>query len=266
MNFARRPKQPRGFTLIEMMISVTLMAVVLASGYMCLSAGVDSKNLIEARTEGVQSARVALALMAADLRMAVPMAGDTEFIGMRRTITGVDADNIDFSTRNYTPHGSREPDYCEISYYLEPDEESGSFILRRRRDPTPDPEPLIGGSREEIARGVKGLRIEYYDGFDWWDDWGDPEGKTKGMTRPPLNSYGLPEAVRITLLFDPESSIHKSGEPATEPKEGMTFQTVARLDLAPYFARQTSSSSSSSSGSTAQSPGAAPAGLPGGPQ
>jgi hypothetical protein len=168
---------------------------------------------------------------------------------MRRTVGESDADNLDFSTRNYNPRKAREPDYCEISYFLARDPESDSFILTRRRDATPDPEPLEGGVQEEIARGVRGLRFEYYDGFDWFDDWGDPEGKTKGMMNPPSNSYGLPEAVKITIVFDPETKARKSAEAGKESedesstKTPMTFQTIARLDLAEYFNRQTVSSS-----------------------
>jgi prepilin-type N-terminal cleavage/methylation domain-containing protein len=238
-----------GFTLIEMIVSAGLMGVILSSAYMCLSAGVASKKLIEARSDATQSARVALALIAADLRMAVPMTGDFEFVGMRRVVGGADADNIDFSTRNYTPRNSREPDYCEVSYYLEKDPDADSFILIRRRDATPDPEPMAGGSREEIARGVRGFRIQYYDGIEWWTEWGDPEGKTKGMMYPPLNSYGLPEAVSITLEFDPEGPKKKLEGEATEEetKALLTFETTARLTLAPYFALQSKSSSSSTS-------------------
>ena len=72
-----------GFTLIELIISVGLVGVIFVSGFVCLSAGVSSKKLIETRGDATQSARVALALMAADLRMAVPMQGDFEFVGMR---------------------------------------------------------------------------------------------------------------------------------------------------------------------------------------
>jgi type II secretion system protein J len=260
----RRQPAAAAFTLIEMIVSAAIMALVLASGYACLSAGVSTKKLIEARSEGVQSARVALALMAADLRQAIPMPGNDEFLGMRRTMEGADADNIDFSTRNYTPRNAHEPDYCEISYFLEPDPSSDAYILRRRRDATPDPEPLAGGGREEIVRGVTSLRIEYYDGIEWWDDWGDPDGKAKGMTYPPLNSYGLPEAVRITLTFDPEAPKRKRDaapsaemDSDSESHTPMTFQTIARLDLAGYFARQTRSSSANNNAQ--QEPGAAPA-------
>jgi prepilin-type N-terminal cleavage/methylation domain-containing protein len=240
-----------GFTLIELIISAALMAIVIGTAYACLSAGVAGKRLVEARGEGTQSARVALSMMAADLRAAIPLPGKVEFLGMRRTIGEVEAGNLDFSTRNYNQRKLREPDYCEISYFLAPDKESDSFVLMRRRDATPDPEPLEGGVQEEIARGVRGLRFEFYDGYDWFDDWGDPDGKTKGMMYPPSNSYGLPEAVRITIVFDPETrGPRKTSAPHPGPlpegegeKAPMTFQTTARLDLAAYFNRQAVSQS-----------------------
>jgi hypothetical protein len=108
--------------------------------------------------------------------------------------------------------------------------------LWRRRDPSPDDEPLAGGSREEIARGLTGLKFEYSDGFDWYDQWGDPAGKRKKdeTTRAEHpNLFGLPEAVRITLWISPVTSrlSRPSGdEQNSEPP--LVFQSVARLNLA----------------------------------
>lgn len=258
-----------GFTLVELIISAALMAIVLGSAYMCLSAGMKGQQLIDARGEGVQSARTALNMIAADLRAAIPIAGGKlDFLGMRRTVEGIDADNLDFSTRNYEPKREREPDYCEVSYFLTKDRESDSFLLIRRRDPTPDPEPLEGGAQQEIARGVRGLRVEYYDGYEWFDEWGDPEGKTKGMTFPPSNSYGLPEAVRITIVFDPETkrarsdSVVRAKEKSVDEKAPMTFQTIARIELAGLYNRQAASQSGASGNNNGaqqqqQQPGAA---------
>src|SRR3954470_13611636 len=123
----RTQQQRDGFTLIELIISSALMAVVLGSAYACLSAGISGKRLIEARADGVQSARVALSTMAADIRCAIPLPGKVEFLGMRRTMGEIDADNLDFSTRNYNPRKAREPDYCEISYFLARDPQTDSF-------------------------------------------------------------------------------------------------------------------------------------------
>jgi prepilin-type N-terminal cleavage/methylation domain-containing protein len=234
------------FTLIELMISVSIGAIILGAGYVCMNAGVESRRTVSARTEAAQTARAALDLIARDLRAAVPLSREFEFLGMRRMISGADADNVDFSARNYTPRKPREPDYCEVSYFLEADEKTGLFTLFRRRDPTPDPLPLEGGSREEIARNVAGLRFEYYDGIDWYDDWGDPTGQKQSSALAPPNMSGMPEAVRVTIEIDAEPAKTKPvDEQATRSR--LALQTVARLELTTYFGRQTVSTNNASS-------------------
>src|SRR5579859_7715500 len=92
-----------GFTLIEIMISAALIALILVSGYACLNAAVSSRKLIEPRLEVFQNARVAMAIMTADLRAACPLSKDYDFLGMHRMLGDVQADNLDFATHNYTP-------------------------------------------------------------------------------------------------------------------------------------------------------------------
>src|SRR5258705_5337893 len=139
-----------GFTLVELIISVSLMALILVSGYMCLNSGFASQKLIESRADAVQSARVAMTIMSADLRSACVLSKEFQFLGMHRMLGHVDADNLDFGTHNYTPRRSGEGDFCEVSYFVAPEPQSGKLSIWRRRDPTPDDEPLSGGSREEI--------------------------------------------------------------------------------------------------------------------
>ena len=238
MRFRARNGQEAGFTLIELVISSALMTIILVTGYLCLSAGVASEKLINTRSEAAQSARVALNLMTADLRSAVPLWREFEFVGMRRRIADADADNLDFGTRNYTPVNPAEMDFCEVSYFVEKDPGSNAYILFRRRDPTPDPEPLSGGQKEEIARGVAGLHLEYYDGWDWYDEWGDPENKQQFSAFPDPNVSGLPEAVKITLSFDPDYQQTSQGESNGPP---MVFQAVARLNMALFYYQRSSS-------------------------
>jgi type II secretion system protein J len=217
----------KAFTLIEMVVSAAIMSIILTGAYLCLSSGLRSQKVVESRADMVQNARVALGLICADLRCARPLSKEFEFLGMQRTIGTAQGDNLDFGTGNYTPKRAREGDFCEVSYYVAEDPDSGTLTLWRRRDPTPDDEPLSGGSREEIARGVRELRLEYYDGFDWFDTWGDPSGKRKKEDSFKLqpNLSGLPEAVRITLSIG-SSKAKEEGEPP------ITFQTVCRLNLA----------------------------------
>ena len=223
------------FTLIEVVISSALMALIVVSAYLCLHAAVSSQKLIEPRAAVLQNARVAMALMTADLRSACPLAKEFQFLGMHRMLGEIEADNLDFATHNYTPRRSREGDYCQVSFYLDKDEESGQFVLWRRRNPTIALDPLAGGSREELARGLRGVRFEYYDGLDWYESWGEVEGQAKAQNslRVRSNLTGMPEAVRITLWLDPNPRT-KPAEPQAEAvaEPPLVFQTVARLNLA----------------------------------
>jgi prepilin-type N-terminal cleavage/methylation domain-containing protein len=246
----------RAFTLIELVISAALMSLILTSAYVCLSAGTSSQKLIEARIEAVQNARVAMSFLTADLRSACALSKDSPFLGMQRTVENVQADNIDFATRNYTPKRPREGDYCQVSYFLQKDPASGNYSLWRRRNPTNSPDPLSGGRKEEIAQRVKGLRFQYYDGLEWYNTWGDadaPKRAKRGEQEPKQttddlvagNLSGLPEAVRVTLYIDVAEGKLKESEKAEPP---MVFQTVARLNLA--AAQRQSSLSGQSGGST----------------
>jgi prepilin-type N-terminal cleavage/methylation domain-containing protein len=222
--------RPAGFTLIELTISAAVASIILVASYLCLSAGVASQKLIEPRTEVLQSARVALAMMSADLRSACSLSPDYDFVGAQRTLGDIEADNLDFATHYHTPARPNEGDYCQISYYGDKGRGTNRFSLWRRRNPHLEPDPInSGGSKEEIARGLRGLTLEYFDGLDWYDTWGDAnvDKKVKYTTTPPPNLSGFPEAVRITLLLDPDPE--KSGEKREPP---LAFQTVVRLELA----------------------------------
>ena len=221
--------------MIELVISVALASIILVSAYLCLNSAIASRKLIEPRVDVLQSARVAMAILTADLRSACPLSKDFQFLGMTRKLEEVQADNLDFATHNYAPHRPGEGDYCQISIFLEKDPRSGRYILWRRRNPTIAPDPLSGGVREELARGLRGVQFEYYDGFDWYDSWGEIQsgGKPKSSLRDQSNLYGMPEAVRITLAFDNQSG-SKVTTPAetTKPEPPLVFSTVVRLNLA----------------------------------
>jgi hypothetical protein len=181
----------------------------------------------------IQTARVALELMSADLRAATPLSADNDFLGMDRQLDDVEADNLDFATHHYRAQGQAQADWCEVSYYLDKDAESGIVSLYRRRDPTPDPEPLVGGSKELIAENVRGLSCEFYDGFEWFETWGDPDGKQQFSEFPPGNLIGLPEAIRITLaIAPPEKPTSSSSDNATNRAPALVFQTTVRPALA----------------------------------
>lgn len=240
MTIQHRHSNLSGFTLIELVVSAGLMAIIMASAYLCLNGAVESQKTIGPRVEILQNARVAMAIMTADLRSACSLSKDFQFLGVHRMQGEVEADSLDFATHNYTPRRPREGDYCEASFFLDKNPSSGQYSLWRRRNPTLAPDPLSGGSREEIAQGLLGLRFEFYDGLEWYDTWGEVKGggKEQNSLRVQGNRSGMPEAVRITLGFDSHPRPVKTAalpevstpQAATEPP--MVFQTVVKLNLA----------------------------------
>jgi hypothetical protein len=135
-----------------------------------------------------------------------------------------------------------------VSYFVDRNPQTGELGLWRRRDPTRDPDPLEGGVREEIATGIAGFGLEYYDGFSWHDTWGKTAAETSTEETTALtryaNRYGMPEAVRITLAFSQES---------------LVFQTVVHLRLA-RKAMTSSLGTTGAEGSPAGADGAPPGG------
>src|SRR5437773_2148022 len=175
---------------------------------------------------------------------------------------------IHFPTTRLRVHADRtgdqrriDGDDCQVSYFLEQDPQTGKMSLWRRRNPTIGLDPFSGGDREEIASGVLGLRLEYYDGLDWFDTWGDSEGRGKQQYSllQRSNLYGLPDAVRITMSFDPNPRPTTSAN-ATTNEPALVFRTVARVNLSAALQR----SSSPGSGRATEAGGQTTAGPGGG--
>jgi hypothetical protein len=89
---------------------------------------------------------------------------------------------------------------------------------------------LSGGSKEEIVPGLRGLTLEYFDGLDWYDTWGDAsiKKKVKYTTTEAPNLSGFPEAVRITLLLDPnpeKARRKRAAAGVSRPWSGWSWRT-----------------------------------------
>ena len=242
-------QQTGAFTLIELVISTALMSLILVSAYLCLNAALAGKKLVEPRADAIQSARVAMTMLTQELRSACTLPGDSPFLGMKRTIGTAEADNLDFATHYYTPRRVNEGDFCEVSYYVQPDPQTGHLGLWRRQNPRLAPDPLAGGEKREIIPDILGLQLEYSDGEDWYETWGKVQGTAKAdnSQKEQGNVEGLPTAVRITLLVDanPQSKTDpQTGERTVEPP--LVSKTVAFLNLAETLQDDNSATSSGS--------------------
>lgn len=269
MNISRRlrspvaPTRPHAFTLVELVISVALLTLVLGAAYACLQAALGTRRTLEPRSDRFQAARVTLALLTADLRSAAPLHKGPEFLGAPRQLGKLSAGNLDFATHHFTPRLDGEGDYASVSWYVETDPATGEGVLWRRRNPGFSPDPLSGGRREEILRPVEGFDLQFYDGFDWFDTWGDPNGRARqeNSFRDRPNLVGMPKAVRITLTLPGEATPASGNASGTSTNAApVSFEAVVMIAAK----RPSGGSTPTPSGPTQAQPGA-PAGFPGQP-
>ena len=224
-NFKMKIKPERatrsGFTLIEVLVSVALVAVIMLLIWQTTGQTLNAKQRIEKRDELYHNAHVSVDKMVQDISMAFLVNGPSH-TGQRQgspqiktVFKGEDA-SLYFASLAHLRlfSGSRETEGSEMGYKVEQDPDNRDFlILMRRESKWMDDKPEEGGVWLPLASRVKKLKIEYYDGrkFDWQSSW-NTESDT-GMK--------LPRAVRISIDFDNPDN----------PDEDTSITTTALLEM-----------------------------------
>ena len=195
-------KDMRGFTLLEILISIVILVALMVGIYGVYSANMGAIHWASQKGQVFHMARIALDRMTKDLESAF-VASDLSkekirlgMIGKDLEIEGNPADRLDFTTLSHLVLDEREPhtDLCEVGYQLVEDPEGEGFILYRRDDGSLDDNLTEGGISHELARSVSGLDITYQDidGGEF-DNWDTVEGKP-GSALPSLI------LIRLTIM------------------------------------------------------------------
>src|SRR4029453_13424515 len=207
-----------GFTLIEVMIAMAILAVMAFLIFASTQRTLDSKEDTQKTDDLNHSVSMALSRMSADFQMAFLLSG-ADFLGTDGRINTVfigkedRADFPSFSRQRYFKD-AKEADYGEVGYFLEDNkEEPGVKLLLRRDSKNLDNKPEEGGKTEVLIGGVQELHFEYYDANkkEWMKSWDSSQLEY---------SNRLPRAVRIQIKVLPPDG-----------EEPMTFSTIAEVKL-----------------------------------
>lgn len=192
------PRWARGFTLIEVMITAAILALVISLIYGSFAASIKTMQIGEQGGEVYRKARVALERMTMEIGCAYlppDEEGETRcaFVGGDVTVEGIPQDTLQFTSAAPMISGTHKG-LKEVRFYLAPDPQEDIPCLMMREDPWDGQgRPIL------LAEGVQGVNITYYDSqgreFRRWD------------TNTPLFKKKLPRQVRITLFF------REGGEP-----------------------------------------------------
>ncbi|MBU3910995.1 MAG: prepilin-type N-terminal cleavage/methylation domain-containing protein [Candidatus Omnitrophica bacterium] len=199
-SFAHAPKRIRlrqGFTLVETLIALAILAMVVASTFTIFKSSSSSWQKGETRSERYHNARVAIGRISAEIAQAVLNENDqSRFIGQK--------DEVGFLSFVSTSSGIFE--LAEIEYWFDKNQK----VLMRNEDVDPDYDFSTQDYSDILAEGVSELEFSYYDGIKWEDSW--DSDLTEGM---------LPKAVKVKLKVE-----DKKG------KESEVFEVVTQLKTA----------------------------------
>jgi len=180
----------RGFTLLEVLVALALLAMVITLVQGAYSGAVRSTEAIGRDTERVHLAAVVLDRMVRELSTAFEDANRRQATGL---VLSTDLDGIatlSFTTRVPPIGGRTAGGDAEVGYALEEADEGVDLV--RRETTRLDGDLLEGGIPRTLVAGLTAFRVQCYDGEEWKDDWD---------SRAQPNPLHLPLAVSVELAW-----------------------------------------------------------------
>jgi type II secretion system protein J len=192
-----------GFTLIEVLLAITIMSIMMIELYMTLNVTLDTRDMIEREVRTARVGPELLDLIEEDLRRAwvVNLADDKVFKGEARMISGFSADSLSFlctvDSSMTQQVGLRDvsSDLIETGYRLRPNPDNSELLeLWRRQSFHIDDEPLEDGVYQRLHDRVESFELRYY--------------KDRVLSHDPLEEWdaeeehALPAMIEITLVVE----------------------------------------------------------------
>lgn len=181
-----------GFTLIEILVAIAIIAILLSTVYGIFTAVSNARQRLETEGETYQLARVIFMRMGRELQSVyyAKTNSRTEFTG---GLTGDGQPYLELSTAASSPQGGELTGIAAVRYELQTDPESPSGDeqtqeLMRTEVPlyeAPDP----NAKPYRLARGIGQLTFRFYQKGKWQQSWNA------------RNDGGLPEMVEVTLVM-----------------------------------------------------------------
>ena len=195
----------RGFTLVELLVAIAVLAMVSMLIYGAFAGMRRSKEGVERINDRYREGRLAMARIARELQSAylsahVPI---NEQLTVQSTIfkgtRGSPADRIDFTAfaHRRLDRDSADSDQAEVSYFGSEDpERPGVLDLVRRVSSNIDLEPERGGRVEVLATDIDLFDLEYLDPMtgQWSETW-DSTSSIGQQNRMPMQ-------VRVILVLN----------------------------------------------------------------
>jgi general secretion pathway protein J len=187
--------QAAGFTLLEVLLALAILAVIVTTIYGSFSTAADSAEWTEEVRDRNDLARTLIARLANDVANAYIISGttgttETFFRGIKNEDEETKQRFDDLYLTTLTNYYGRRPntketELWEVGYhFVQKPEGKGRVLLRwEKRELSKDVPPMEGGDDSELTDEVEGLQLRYFDGSNWVDDW---DSRQRGHRWPRL--------------------------------------------------------------------------------
>lgn len=201
-------RQTRGFTLLEMLVAIAMVAIITASLYSALYVGFRAQRSATRAVEPARAATLTLQLLEQDIEGAMSPTGILagQFLGT--DAQGLDgADGLSFySSANVPTDGESGADTRHVEFVVAAalDDAQPALLRRVTSNLLPSNAPLI---REQVlCRNVKAFSLRYYDGTQWLDSW---DSTVQGDLLPLGVEVQIEFTLPVTDLRDSEARFYR---------------------------------------------------------
>ena len=186
----RTVQSEKAFTLLELLVAMSIMAVITAALYSTLHLAFRAKDSVDRLISPIAAANAVFDVIRSDLACAVDPSMNLSgpFVGEEAAIS--DNSSISFYTSNYMSEDDEIAcDIYQVEYALEKYDQWEGYALVKNSSTNLLSQSEVVSQTEVLCRGVYSLDIEYYDGVSWTTSW-DSENMTYTL---------LPPLVKITM-------------------------------------------------------------------
>jgi len=174
----------RGFTLMELLISVAILAVIVTAIYATLFNVISTRENVQAKMDSLREFRRFSAIFSKEARASFFSESNnaTLWRGSGGASSSESTAGISMTFFTYPSGKAASGDLMAVSYSAEETEE-GITLFREAWNPYTGEKGIKAAVMEDIV----GFTAEFYDGSKWLGEWDS------------LDSKSIPEAVRVFI-------------------------------------------------------------------
>jgi prepilin-type N-terminal cleavage/methylation domain-containing protein len=189
-----RPHGSRGgFTLLEILLALSVLSVLLLLLLSSFTGAVRVRETLSSRSRGFRQVRLVLDRVGTDLMGAfATTAREESALALHEDqLSGKPAATLTFTAFQLPDGDIGHPpaEVVKIKYFPRIGADGVSLDLHREQSDLPFIENKIASRERPMAEGLRGFRVELYDGTAWVKEW--PGGRAK---------TALPKKAAVTLV------------------------------------------------------------------